>query len=232
MSKSKKVLVVAAHPDDEILGCGGAMVRHAQDGDEVHVVFMADGVTSRSDNNRFEEIQVGDRYSAAECACKIVGAQSPITLGFPDNKMDTISLLDITKVLEEVLGKLQPKIIYTHHAHDLNLDHQLTHQAVMTACRPQPNASVSRIYSFEVLSSTGWEGATIKQAFSPNYFLEITKVWKEKKAALNCYQNEMRDYPHARSIEGVESLARFRGVSAGLQLAEAFQLERSITTAD
>ena len=220
---SKKVLVVAAHPDDEILGCGGTMARHAQCDDEVHVVFMADGVTSRTDNKEIIS-QIGDRNSAAVEACQIIGAQPPIFLGFPDNQMDTVPLLDISKALEEVVAALQPQIVYTHYAHDLNIDHQITHQAVMVSCRPLPGTSVSEIYSFEVLSSSGWRGGGTEQSFVPNYFVEVAQVWEHKIAALNCYRGEMRDYP--RSIEGLVALATFRGVNIGHDKVEAFQLER------
>ena len=141
----KKVLVVAAHPDDEILGCGGTMIRHVDEGDEVHVVFMADGVTSRSSKETLLD-EINKRKKSAIEACKIVGTQQPEFLGLSDNQMDTYSMLEITQKLESVINNIKPEIIYTHHNKDLNIDHQLTHQAVMTACRPQPDYFVSEIY--------------------------------------------------------------------------------------
>ena len=217
------ILVVAAHPDDEILGCGGAMASHASRGDDVYVVFMADGVTSRGGSDKLEE-----RLTASLKACELVGAREPINLGFPDNKMDTVPLLKIIQALESLVDKVQPSIVYTHHANDLNVDHRLTHQAVMTACRPQPDSTVSEIYSFEVLSSTGWESQNGGRPFSPTCFVDVSDVWDKKLSALKYYELEMRDYPHARSMEAVEALARYRGVSAGLHYAEGFQVEKVI----
>ncbi len=142
--------------------------------------------------------------------------------------MDTCSILEITQKLENLINKIKPEIVYTHHNKDLNIDHQLTHQAVMTACRPQPKNFVSEIYSFEVLSSTGWGSSTVENTFIPNTFIDITKVWEKKMDALHCYNDEIRDFPHARSYKGVEVLAIYRGSSVGVGLAEAFQLERKI----
>jgi len=130
--------------------------------------------------------------------------------------------------LEEVVEELQPQIIYTHYAHDLNIDHQLTHRAVMTACRPQPGTSVSEIYSFEILSSTGWGSPIAERSFAPNYFIDISAMWEKKLAALNCYEDEVRIYPHARSINSVYALASLRGAMSGINKAESFQMERCI----
>lgn len=222
----KRVIVVAAHQDDEIIGCGGTMARHVAEGDEVHVVLMADGVTSRGDTASSSQIDA--RNHSAEQASQVVGAESLHILGLPDNRMDTLDLLDITQALEAVLDKLQPQVVYTHHAHDLNVDHRLTHQAVMTACRPQPGSSAQEIYSFEVLSSTGWASPSAETAFVPNFFVDVSQQWQQKLTALQCYEQEMRAYPHARSTKGVEALAQYRGSSVGVKVAEAFRLERMV----
>jgi len=223
----KKVLVVAAHPDDEILGCGGTMIRHVDEGDEVHVVFMADGVTSRSSKETLLD-EINKRKKSAIEACKIVGTQKPIFLGLLDNQMDTYSILKVTQKLESVINDIKPKIVYTHHNKDLNIDHQLTHQVVMTACRPQPDYFVSEIYRFEVPSSTGWNSSTTENIFIPNTFIDIGGVWEKKIDALRCYDSELRDFPHIRSYKGIEALAIYRGVSVGIEYAEAFNLERKI----
>jgi N-acetylglucosamine malate deacetylase 1 len=219
----KKILVVAAHPDDEALGCGGAIARHVDEGDEVHVVFMADGVTSRK---KLAEDGLRERNKAAYESCEILGAQSPQFLGFPDNKMDTVALLDVVQELEKIMDKIQPSIIYTHHDEDLNVDHRITHQAVLTACRPQPENYVNEIYSFEVLSSTEWVAPSAKNTFIPNRFVDISNVIERKIKALNAYAEEMRDYPHSRSIETVELLAKYRGSTMGMKAAESFKIER------
>ena len=221
---NKQILVVAAHSDDEVLGCAGTIVRHINAGDKVHLLFMTDGVGSRLGVN----ISVNSRILAAENSAKILGVTSVENLDFPDNRMDEVALLDIVQSLEGVIYKIKPDVVYTHHLGDLNIDHQITHKAVITACRPQPEFSVKEIYAFEVLSSTGWNSSTIENVFIPNTFVDITRVWKKKTDALHCYNNELRDFPHARSYKGVETLGIYRGSSVGLQYAEAFQVERKI----
>ena len=227
MTHKKKVLVVAAHPDDEILGCGGTMALHVDKGNDVYVVFMADGVASRGDSKNLLG-KINERKQSAIEACAIIGCKHPVFLGFPDNQLDACSILDITQKLESVIDEINPEIVYTHHNKDLNVDHQLTHQAVITACRPQPDNTVSEIYSFETLSSTGWNSPTVENIFIPNVFVDITKMWKNKLLALSCYEGELREYPHARSYEGIEALSIYRGISVGIEYAEGFFLERKI----
>ena len=213
-----KVLVVAAHPDDEVLGCGATVAKHVQNGDRAKVVFLADGFGSRDDD--------GNRDNSAERASKILGCENPIFLNLPDNQLDTIPLLDIVKKIEKVIEGFQPSVIYTHHFGDLNIDHQITHKAVMTACRPQPNFCVKEIYSFETLSATHWQSPSMKNVFNPNYFVGVSDFMDKKIKALQCYDNEMREAPHARSYESVENLSKFRGSLVGVKNAEAFCVER------
>ena len=218
---NKKVLIIVAHPDDEILGCGGTIARHIESQDDVHVIFTSDGVTSRRNVNHKE---VSKRKQNAKNASDILGVKNkPIFLGFPDNRMDTIALLEVVQALELVINKIKPKIVYTHHSGDLNIDHQITHQAVITACRPQPGFSVEEIYSFEVLSSTEW---STNNTFIPNYFVDISSVLELKMSAIKAYNDELRDFPHARSIESITALAKYRGASMGMTAAEAFKIER------
>lgn len=221
---TKTILVVAAHTDDEALGCGGTIARHVAEGDAVHAVFIADGVTSRPDSTE-QELQA--RNQAATAAHKILGIQQVRMLGFPDQRTDSVPFLDIVQKLEAVIQELQPEVIYTHHSGDLNIDHRLTHQAVMTACRPVPGASVKTIYAFEVLSSTEWNTSGIMQ-FTPNTFVDITAYLVKKIQALNAYALEMRDEPHSRSIFNARRQSEYRGATVGVQAAEAFVLERSI----
>jgi|LWDU01.1.fsa_nt_gi N-acetylglucosamine malate deacetylase 1 len=220
---SKQILVVAAHPDDEVLGCAGTIARHVSDGDKVYVVFMSDGVTSRTG---VESNEVEVRKQAAKDASNILGiVQPPRFLGFPDNRMDTVALLDIVQTLEQVINEIEPEVVYTHHSGDLNIDHKITHQAVMTACRPQPGFCVKEIYSFEVLSSTEW---STNNPFIPNYFVDISDILELKISAIKAYNSELRLFPHARSIESIEALVKYRGASVGVHAAEAFRLERKI----
>jgi len=145
--------------------------------------------------------------------------------------MDSVPLLDVVQALEPIIQEFQPTRIYTHHYGDLNVDHRITHQAVLTACRPVPNSSVTEIYSFEILSSTGWNTPVADLSFVPNHYVDVSSSWKQKIAAINSYQDEMREYPHSRSIIGVESLSKFRGSTVGIEYAEAFQIERSVCNA-
>jgi LmbE family N-acetylglucosaminyl deacetylase len=220
----KTVLVVAAHADDEVLGCGGTIARHAEEGDVVHLVFMADGVSSRK---RSSKIDISHRIEASKCAQSILGVAFSQSLDLPDNKMDSIPLLEIVQKLEPILEETQPSIIYTHHHGDLNIDHRLTHAAVMTACRPAPDSSVREIYGFEVLSSTEWASQQTSQ-FLPHYFVDITRQLRAKLNALEAYGEEMRVSPHSRSMVHVEVLAHHRGFSIGVGAAEAFEVYRII----
>ena len=217
------VLIVAAHPDDEVLGCGGTIAKHINKGDKVHVVFMTNGVGSR--NTSSKEIQ--ERQQAAKNAANILGVSSTQQFDFPDNKMDTVALLDVVQLIERVVDKLQPEIIYTHHIGDLNIDHQITHKAVITACRPQPDFCVKEIYAFEVLSSTEWQTPEI-EPFCPNVFIDITNYINIKKQVLEAYSKEMRQPPHSRSVDNVLRINALRGNSIGVNYAEAFILLRFI----
>jgi len=224
MTMKKIILVVAAHSDDEAIGCGGTLARHVANGDVVHAVFMADGISSR-DGSESKELNV--RIAAAQQAHGILGIQSAKYLGLPDNRMDTTPFLDIVKGLEQVLQSIKPNIIYTHHYGDLNIDHRITQQAVMTACRPIPGSTTQEIYGFEILSSTEW--ANPQQApFLPNLYVDISSFLKKKLEALEAYKIEMRSSPHSRSIEHCEFLARHRGYSVGVSAAEAFMVARVV----
>jgi LmbE family N-acetylglucosaminyl deacetylase len=221
---NKTVLIVAAHADDEALGCGGTVARHTAEGDVVHAIFMADGVNSRANST------VGDfprRIAAARQAHEILGLQHVEYLGFPDNSMDSVPLLKVVQSLEDVIKTISPQVVYTHHYGDLNIDHRITHSAVMTACRPQPGGATREIFSFEVLSSTEW-AASVQEPFLPNVFVDISDYLDQKIQALQAYQLEMRSAPHSRSIEHAECLAHHRGNSVGVGAAEAFMLIRQI----
>jgi len=219
---SKSVLVVAAHPDDEVLGCGGTIARHVVEGDLVHVVFMADGVQSRRIDGS-EELQL--RNQARDEALKILGVSECNVLDFPDNRMDSLPLLDVVQALEPIIKHVQPSRVYTHHHGDLNVDHRVTHQAVMTACRPVPGSSVREILAFEVMSSTEWATPGVAP-FVPNAFVDISDYLPKKLEALAAYDMEMRPAPHSRCVTNIEALARHRGNCVGVEVAEAFEVIR------
>jgi LmbE family N-acetylglucosaminyl deacetylase len=215
---------VAAHPDDEVLGCGGTLARHAAAGDEVHVCLVAEGLTSRPSGGNAGAL--ADLAAAARRADALLGVRDTVLLGLPDNRLDELARLDVIQRIERVLASVQPEVVYTHAACDLNLDHQIVHEAVLTACRPIPDQRVKRILCFEVPSSTEWRGAGSGPAFVPNWFVDISATLAAKRAALGEYAGEMRPWPHARSIEACEHLAGWRGASVGVAAAEAFMLAR------
>ena len=220
-----KILIIAAHPDDEVLGCGGMAAKQSKLGDEIYCLIMGEGENSRSE--QAEKLKIEKLQQDGRAAAAVLGFKEVVFLNFPDNSFDTVSLLSITKKIEEHLEKIKPNIVYTHFENDLNVDHRLTFQAVMTACRPCNDFCPREIYSFEVLSSTEWQSKQGKQ-FAPNFYVDIEDAIDAKKEALKKYTSEIRDYPHSRSIEGIEALARYRGLESGLKLAEAFCLIRKI----
>ena len=225
--KKEKVLVVAAHADDELLGCGGTMAKHTDAGDDVAVLFLTDGVGARGKGGaNCQDVDLRD--DAAKNALAIVGAKLLDRLDFPDNAIDSVPRIELTQAVERVIDTYQPDVVYTHHGGDLNVDHRRALEAVMTACRPQPGSSVSKIYSFEVASSTGWQGETLFNPFVPNHYVEITEQLERKIEALRAYEEEMRAFPHARSIEALKHLARWRGSQVGVVAAEAFVVERQL----
>ncbi len=222
----KKILVVAAHPDDEVLGCGATIRKSVDAGDEVSVVFMADGITSRRSEKADELIAKREENSIKACAVLGIGKLTFFRL--PDNRMDATPLLDIVHMLEEVINDFRPQIIYTHHGGDLNIDHRITHQAVMTSCRPVPGSFVREIYSFEVPSSTEWSSPAMGGSFEPTVFVDTSEFLDVKIQALKVYEGELLEFPHIRSIQAIEALARWRGASAGCLAAEAFVVERIV----
>jgi LmbE family N-acetylglucosaminyl deacetylase len=226
----KIALVVAAHPDDEVLGCGATIARLSHEGWQVHILIVAEGATSRA-KKRDVKVTSGELSVLARCAeeaNKILGATSVKLLSLPDNRMDSMDLLDIVKIVEDYVLKYKPNLIFTHHAGDVNIDHKILHDAVIAACRPQPNQSVKELLFFEVPSSTEWRPASSGIYFMPNYFYDVTAHISKKIAALSSYIPEIRNFPHPRSVDAVNHLARWRGASVGCEAAEAFMLGRCI----
>ena len=226
---SKSILILVAHPDDEVLGCGGTIAKMADNGSVVHVAFFADGVFSRCGNQIAQTQDLKIRRSKAQKACDILGVKSLEFLGFPDNRMDSVDLLDIVKKIEAKLENFSAEIVYTHFPSDLNVDHRLLSEAVLTATRPMPGQGVKKVFFFEVASSTDWKFGGGEQAFfSPNVFVNIESTLTLKIKALSQYQSEMRPFPHARSLENLENLAKVRGAHVGYRAAEAFILAREL----
>lgn len=223
---SNHVLVIAAHPDDEVLGCGGTLARHSANGDKVNLVFLADGVGSRVGDD-FEAALSARRTSGRDSA-QVLGAEEPVYLNFPDNRLDAVAMLDVVQEIERAVRDVQPSVVYTHHAGDLNVDHRICHQAVVTAFRPTPGQCVKSIYGFEIPSSTEWVSSSESQIFRPSHFVNISEYLESKVRAMRCYQMEMRHFPHPRSERAIDALARWRGATAGFSAAEAFTVIRQL----
>jgi len=225
----KKILIIAAHPDDEVLGCGGTMARLAAEGAEVHVVILANGLTARPgfDTAKTEEA-LRVHHERAVRAGKLLGASSTRVLGFPDQKLDTLPLLDITQAIEREIEKLQPDTVFTQHGGDLNQDHVITYRATLTATRPMAGHCVRRVYAYEAASSTEWAFQRFEPRFHPGVFFDIAGMLEKKIAAMQVYESEARAFPHPRSPEALRAMARRWGSVVGVDLAEAFELVREI----
>ena len=221
----QKILIVAAHPDDEVLGCFGTVAKLIKEGAEAYTLVLGEGKTSRGETDK-EEMEELDREF--EMANKTIGIKAIFREHFPDNCFDKVSLLEIVKAVERIKDNLKPDIIFTHFQHDLNIDHRITYQAVLTATRPMQDECVKQIYSFEVLSSTEWN---FSSSFSGNVFFDIHDTLADKLKAMQCYRSELRAYPHPRSLEGIQLNAQLQGMRVGLQYAESFLLIRDVRRA-
>lgn len=217
---TERVLVLAAHPDDESLGMGATIAKHCRAGDTVRIVAFADGLAARGGVNM---ANITKRHGMARKACKILGTDGVFLHQYADNQMDTLPLLTIVKHVEVHVGEVQPTIVYTHWSGDLNVDHRVMHDAVNVACRPAPGIAVNRLLYFEVPCSTAWGGT-----FQPDYFVPCEDTIETKLEACNEYAEELRDYPHPRSLSGIRNLALMRGASVGVPYAEAFKIGRIV----
>jgi LmbE family N-acetylglucosaminyl deacetylase len=228
-SESTKILVIAAHPDDEVLGCGGTIARMAQEGHVVNIGILGEGVTSRfekredADKGLIESLKENCRQSANS-----LGAQEPIFFDMPDNRFDTVPILKVVKHIETLINKLNPKIIFTQHGGDLNVDHAITFRATLIACRPVKGCTVRDIYAYEVPSSTEWSFNQFHPVFNPTMFMDISAHIETKIQAIQNYKGEIRSTPHPRSPEAIRAVARRWGAVVGFDYVEAFQTIRSV----
>ena len=214
-----KVAVIAAHPDDEVLGCGGTIARLAEEGHEVCIAILGEGITSRYDQrDKADPKLLAVHQERCRRAADMLGAAELFTYELPDNRFDSVQLV----------ASIEPQTIYTHHGGDLNVDHVVTHRAVMTAPRPVAGQVVKEVYAFEIPSSTEWSFGQFTPVFRPAVFVEIEKYLEGKVAAMECYESEARAFPHPRSPEALRALALRWGAAAGLCAAEAFELVRQV----
>ena len=226
------ILVVAAHPDDEILGVGGTIAKHIEKGDKVWALILGEGQVSRfakpEHGIEIDEILQELRKDTITSA-GIIGFEEVFFEQISDNRFDSVDLLDIVKIVESYVRKIEPAVIYTHHGGDMNIDHQLTYKAVLTATRPMAGCPVKTIYAFETVSSTEWNFAYGDEAFTPNVFVHLTKEQLQRKLdAMAAYRSELCEFPHPRSLKMLEAVATRWGGVCGAPYAEAFELVRDV----
>ncbi|MGQ9864644.1 MAG: PIG-L deacetylase family protein [Bacteroidia bacterium] len=225
----RRILIVAAHPDDEVLGCGGTIKKLSHQGERVYVAILGEGITSRySKREKADFSQVESLRHSAHKVAQILGIQELFFYDLPDNRFDSIPLLDVVKMVEEIVAQVRPQVIYTHHGGDLNIDHVVTYRAVLTATRPMAGQSVEELYAFEIPSSTEWTFQRLEPIFRPNVFVDISSTLENKLQAISYYDSEARKFPHPRSPEALGAIAQRWGSIAGFQAAEAFELIRAL----
>ena len=229
---NKKILIVVAHPDDELLGLGATMHKLIQEFNvQTHVVILGEGITSRGDERdpkQWEKELKIHKQNIKE-AQHAIGYHSVSIYDFPDNRFDTVALLDIIKVVEKEKERFLPEIIFTHHGGDLNIDHQRTFEAVITATRPIKDEVVKTIITFETPSGTEWQASNDPKRFTPNLFIEVSVEDVEAKIkGMESYRFEKRKWPHPRSPKALKSICRERGLRVGKDFVESFQIIRQI----
>lgn len=218
-----RVVVLGAHPDDEILGAGGTLARHVVDGDEVHAIVVADGASSRAS----DEMRIALEKDAARAA-EAIGFTSIRLESLPDQRLDTVPFIDLTQIIESILNDIEPHVVYTHFPGDVNVDHGLVARATWTACRPYARPQLRRFAVFETPSSTEWAWPVNDSSLQPNHFVDITETLDKKIAAMECYGSELREYPHPRSSRSLRERAAFWGSQVGRLAVEPFRILRDV----
>ena len=225
----KKILIIAAHPDDEILGCGGTILKNIKLKNKVHVLYISDGVGGRF-NKKFDQKKYNEiikRKNMAIKASKSAKFKIVDFLGLENLELNKYKHNFINNKIFEILKKIKPDVVFTNHPGDNNIDHQITFESTYTACRPNNYFNIKELYTYEIPSSTDWASPTSKQ-FSPKKFVDITKFYKQKRGLLNYYKKELRKYPHPRSLKNIDALETYRGGICGVEKAEAFDVIRII----
>lgn len=224
-----KILVVAAHPDDEVLGCGGTIARLAQEGHEVFIAILGEGITSRcAQREQADSKAIVELHGRSQQVAKLLGAKDLFMFSLPDNRFDTVPLLDVVKVIEGLVERLKPEVVYTQHGGDLNIDHVVTFRATLTATRPVAGQCVKAVYAYEVASSSEWAFQQFAPVFHPSVFVDIGATLETKIKAMQLYESEARAFPHPRSPEAIRATAVRWGSVVGLPAAEAFYSVRDI----
>ena len=222
---NKRVLVVVAHTDDETFGCGGFIKKLSKKKNTIGAISFTDGLGSRSN---FTLKKIEKRKEASINASKILGFNWLAQYNYPDNELDKVSLLEIVKIIEKHKKKFKPHIVLTHNFSDLNIDHRIISESTLTAFRPEPKEKLEQFITFEVPSATDFRVLKNKKNFVPNFFVNIENSLKSKIKAIKIYKDELKPYPHSRSLKGLKNLNKIRGNQSGLKYAEAFEIIRVI----
>jgi LmbE family N-acetylglucosaminyl deacetylase len=218
-----RVLVIAPHPDDEVLGCGGTMIKHVSEGDEVYLC-----VVTKAYPPEWPEDEIRERRDEVLKVNNILGTKKTYFLDLPTVKLDTIPQKELNEAIAKVINKLQPEIVYIPHGGDVNSDHRLVFEAAMVAIRPRPALAIRKVLCYETLSETEWAAPLAENAFMPNLYVDISGVLATKLKAMSEYKSELKEFPHPRSLEAISALAKIRGATIGVKAAEAFMLIREI----
>lgn len=224
-----RVLVVAAHPDDEILGVGATIRKYVEKGEETYALILGEGQTSRWKTRADADRDVVEAlHQDSSAAAGVIGFREVAFESLPDNRFDSVALLDVVKLVEKYIEKWNPNIIYTHHSGDLNIDHRITNEAVLTATRPIGDYTVCEVYGFETVSSTEWNFGRKTDAFFPQKYVDVTGTLEIKCEAMKKYESELCEFPHPRSQDMLRALAEVRGATVGVRYAEAFEVLRIV----
>jgi LmbE family N-acetylglucosaminyl deacetylase len=225
-----KVLVVVAHPDDEVLGCGATIDKIVRSGGQVRVLVLGEGSSCRYPREMIDSEQIREdiaqRRRFADAALAVLGVSDAVFGDLPCGRFDTVPIIDIGKKIEAQITDFQPDTVITHFVGDANSDHRITLNAVIAATRPIPRGGVKTVLSFETPSSTEWR---FVESFQPNFFVNVTAHIDQKIKAFDCYsETEGRPFPFPRCTEGLRTFAKFRGMQVGVDYAEAYHLVRTI----
>jgi LmbE family N-acetylglucosaminyl deacetylase len=218
-----RVLVIAAHPDDEVIGAGGTIARHVAEGDTVFWCVVTQGCPPFRTDEQLSKAR--DQVRAVQ---KVLGIEDVFFCGFPTVQLNTIPYRKLSSALQAVVDEVQPSTVYTTPSSDLNLDHRLVHDCTLVAARPLPGCPVRRLLAYEIGLTARFGQPSGSSLFVPNVFVDISDYLDKKLEAMSCYETQLRDPPHPRSLEGLRLLAEERGLSVGLVAAECFQLIREL----
>lgn len=222
-----KILIIAPHPDDEVLGCGGTMRKHTENGNEVFLCIVTKPYTPD-----WTEAYIENKKKEIKASNDILGIKKTFFLDLPTVKLDTVPQKQLNDAVSSCVQEVNPEVVYIPFFGDINKDHQLVSQASIVAVRPKPGLTIRKVFLYEVLSETEWAkpAQKIEEVFIPNQYEDISGFLDDKLKAMSAYQSELKEYPHPRSLKGIEVLAQKRGTECGKKAAEAFMILREVNS--